>query len=285
MGAWGTGISSNDTFADIYGEFIDLYNEGVSVSEITERLISKNQDTIDLPADANNFWFALAKGQWECQSLDEKIFDRVEKIILTGNDIALWKELDASPADIKSREKVLLKFLEKLKTSKDKPKKRVKKKLYDSIFKKGDCLTYLMDNGNYGGAFVLTDELQTGIGINYIAITTIDKSIKPTIDDFKTAEVYVKRAKEISFRQSVLKENWVDQPQIGGFYATVKNNDVEIEVIGQLPIYKNYKIDRESCFGWQTLKSAIPNKTEYTKLNGQAKSRLKLSEWTKKFWL
>jgi len=49
---------------------------------------------------------------------------------------------------------LLLKFLEKLKTSKDKPQKRVKKKLYDSIFRKGDCLTYLMDNGNYGGAFV-----------------------------------------------------------------------------------------------------------------------------------
>ena len=27
MGAWGTGISSNDTYADIYEQFIDLYNE------------------------------------------------------------------------------------------------------------------------------------------------------------------------------------------------------------------------------------------------------------------
>jgi len=24
MGAWGTAISSNDTYADIYGEFVDL---------------------------------------------------------------------------------------------------------------------------------------------------------------------------------------------------------------------------------------------------------------------
>ena len=285
MGTWGTGITSNDTFADIYGEFIDLYNEGFTVSEITEKLIAKNQETIDTPEEANNFWFALAKGQWECQSLDEIIFDRVEKIILTGIDIAVWKDLDASPADIKAREKVLFKFLEKLKTPKNKPRKRVKKKLHDSIFKKGDCLTYIMDNGNYGGAFVLTDELQTVLGINYIAITTIDKPIKPTIDDFKTAEVYVNRVKEISFRQSVLKENWVDQPQIGGFYATVKNNDVEIEVIGQLPIYKNYKIDRESCYGWKTLKSAIPNREKYTELNGQAKSKLKLSKWTKRFWI
>ena len=285
MGTWGTGISSNDTFADIYGEFIDLYNEGFTVSEITEKLIAKNQETIDTPEEANNFWFALAKGQWECQSLDEIIFDRVEKIILTGIDIAVWKDLDASPADIKAREKVLFKFLEKLKTPKNKPRKRVKKKLHDSIFKKGDCLTYIMDNGNYGGAFVLTDELQTVIGINYIAITTIDKPIKPTVDDFKTTEVYVKRVKEISFHQSVLKENWVDQPQIGGFYATVKNNVVEIEVIGQLPIYKEYKIDKICSFPWMSLKSVIPNREKYIELNGQAKSKLKLSKWTKKFWL
>ena len=31
MGTWGTGISSNDTFADIYDEFFDLYNDGLSV--------------------------------------------------------------------------------------------------------------------------------------------------------------------------------------------------------------------------------------------------------------
>ena len=287
MGTWGTGISSNDTFADIYDQFFDLYGNGFSVSEITDRLIAENQETINIPEDSNNFWFALAKGQWECQSLDEIIFDRVEKIILTGNDIAIWKELDASLADIKVREKVLLNFLEKLKTVKDKPRKRTKKKLYNSSFRKGDCLTYLMDNGNYGGAFVLTDEQQTETGTNYIAITTIDKVTKPTIDDFKTAEVYVIRAKEISFNQSVLKENWVDQPQIGGFSAMVKKYDVEIEVIGTLLIYKEYKIrnDREVGFGWISLKSVIPNKDKYIELNGQAKTKYKLSKWTKKHWL
>ena len=284
MGTWGTRISSNDTFSDIYGEFIDMYNEGVSVSEITEKLIAKNQETIDLPEDANDFWFALTKGQWECQSLDEKIFDRVEKIILTGNDIAIWNELDASPVDIKAREKALLKFIEKLKTPKNKPRKRVKKKLYNSIFKKGDCLIYLMDNGNYGGAFVLTDEQQTAIGINYIAITTIDKPTKPTIDDFKTAEIYVRRAKKISFSQSGLRENWVDQPEIGGFYASLKNNNVDIEVIGQLPIYKKYKIDRICSFPWISLKSIIPNREKYIELNEQAKLKLKLSKWTKRCW-
>ena len=65
MGSWGTGISSNDTFADIYGQFIDLYNEGLSVSEITKKLIVENQDAINDAEEASNFWFAIANGQWK----------------------------------------------------------------------------------------------------------------------------------------------------------------------------------------------------------------------------
>jgi len=34
MGAWGIAISSNDTYADIYGEFFDLYNDGLDIAEI-----------------------------------------------------------------------------------------------------------------------------------------------------------------------------------------------------------------------------------------------------------
>lgn len=288
MGAWGTGISSNDTFADIYEQFIDLYNEGISVLDITKRLIDENQETINLPEDAANFWFALAYGQWECKALDNDILSKVDHIIQTGENLRLWKELGASTAGLKAREKVLTKFLVKLQTEKDKPRKRTKKKLYDSIFKKGDCLTYKMDNGNYGGAFVLTDEQASQIGENYIAITTIDSFNKPTIDDFKKAEVYIKRVKEISFKGTDMREDWVDQPQIGGFLSfNYKSHGVDIDVIGQLPIHKEYKIrtDRQVGFGWIVLKSIIPFNDEYIKLYGTTKLSIKLSKWTKKHWL
>lgn len=287
MGAWGTGISSNDTYADIYEQFTDLYNEGLSVPEITKRLIDENQETINLKEDAPNFWFAIANGQWECKALDKKIFSKVEHIINSGEDIRIWKELDATPADLKAREKVLNKFLSKLQTEKDKPRKRTKKKFHNSIYQKGDCLTYLMDNDNYGGAFVLTEEYQTETGTNYIAITTIDQPTKPNLNDFKTTEVYIKRVNEISFKGTEMFREWVDQPQIGGFSAILKKHGVDIEVIGQLPIYKEYKIrqDRQIGFGWIALKSAIPFKDEYIKINGQTKAKLKLSEWTKKHWL
>ncbi|WP_304344584.1 hypothetical protein [Chryseobacterium koreense] len=138
-----------------------------------------------------------------------------------------------------------------------------------------------MDNGNYGGAFVLTDEQETEVGTNYIAITTINKSDKPTIEDFENAEVYVKRVNEISFKGTEMQKEWVDQPQIGGFSAIqLKNHNVDIEVIGQLPIHNEYKITRQIGFGWVALKSTLPFKDEYIKINGVPTKTLKLSELT-----
>ena len=55
MGAWGTGISSNDTYADVFGEFFELYDDGLPVSEISAKLISSSRETIADPDDANNF--------------------------------------------------------------------------------------------------------------------------------------------------------------------------------------------------------------------------------------
>ena len=108
MGAWGTAISSNDTYADIYCEFFDLYNDGLDVAEISKKLIADNQETINDTDDCNNFWFALAKAQWECKQLDKDIFDRVKKVIETGADLEVWRQLDADEKDIRVLSKVKL---------------------------------------------------------------------------------------------------------------------------------------------------------------------------------
>ncbi|MBS1747761.1 MAG: hypothetical protein JST21_16475 [Bacteroidetes bacterium] len=74
MGAWGTVISSNDTYADIYDEFFEHYNNGIEVKEISQRLIQANQETINDTDDCINFWFAIAKAQWDCKQLDTKLY-------------------------------------------------------------------------------------------------------------------------------------------------------------------------------------------------------------------
>lgn len=288
MGTWGTGISSNDTYSDIYGEFIDLYNDGATVPQITKKLIADNQETINTREDSSNFWLAIANGQWECKELNKEVLSKVEEIIKSGLDIEMWRELDSTQSELKKRGQVLLKFLEKIKTEKEKPRTRTKKELYDSIFSKGDCLVYKMDNGNYGGAFVLTDEKSTEVGANEIAFTTIDKSSKPTLEDFKNAEVFVRRSIETSIKNSEILENLIDKPEIGGFSAiSFKRDKPEIEVIGQLQVFKEYDVTErgKSAYPWSWLKSIVSNKAKYIEVNGAPKLKVKLSKWTKKSWI
>lgn len=285
MGTWGTGLSSNDNFVEVYQKFLELYNQGHSVIEITQFLKKENQDLIQTPEEANDFWFAIAKGQWECKSLDSEVLEIVQKIINSGEDLENWKLKGASHKDLVAREKVLIKFLTKLQVEKNEPRKRVKIKLYSSIFKKGDCLTFKMNNGKYGGAFVLTDEEDTELGLNTIAILNIDNANKPTLDDFKNSEVYIKRSDTISIEMGEIKMKNCDKPEIALFNAIqFKKENLDIEVVGQLPVYKEYSL-RKRAFPWQVLKSTIPFKEEYIKLNGEPKMILKLSEWTEKHWL
>ena len=198
MGTWGTAISSNDTFQDIKDEFFDLYNEGREVEEISVKLISENQDLIGSEEDRNDFWFALASCQWECGALNQTILNQVAKIIESKEDLRLWKQLGATNSEISKREKILKKFLEKLKTKKGKPKNRRKKVLRDSIFVTGDCLTFELENGNFGGAFVLKSEKQTQFGMNLIAVCDIVSDQPPTLKDFKKADVLVQKVQALS---------------------------------------------------------------------------------------
>src|SRR5689334_23072110 len=126
MGTWGTGIEENDSFADIYDDYFDLYNRGLSEPEISRRLTSMHQETIDLREDSNNFWFALAKAQWECKVLDTKVFAKVKEIVSSGQDLVIWKELDAGEKDLKERKIVLNGFLSSLSIEKSAPKPREK---------------------------------------------------------------------------------------------------------------------------------------------------------------
>lgn len=191
MGAWGTAISSNDTYADIYDEFFALYNEGLSVEDISKKLIADNQEIINEPDDCNNFWFAIAKAQWECKEPNTEILEKVRKIIETGLDLEVWRRLDADEKDIKKREVVLDKFLADLQTERPKAKSRKKKVIKQPPFEKGDCLTFKLTNGNYGGAVVLEAIKDTEHGYTLIATTRINQPTKPTKNDFENAEVLI----------------------------------------------------------------------------------------------
>jgi len=275
MGAWGIAISSNDTYADIYGDFFNLYNEGFDVAEISKKLISNNQETINDLDDGNNFWFALAKAQWECKLLDKEIFEKVKKIIETGADIEVWKQLDADEKDLKKRKIVLDNFLADIQIERSKAKSRKKKIIRKAVFKKGDCLTFKLKNGNYGGAVVLEAIKNTELGLNLIATTRFNKSCKPTINDIENEEVLVKNFL-----------SWNNQKEIAWYYPILlKRDNIKPEVFGQLKVEIDYNPNDYSLgfFYGGSIDSTIEiieRQFEYEKANLKTENRLTVKQFT-----
>jgi len=239
MGAWGTAISSNDTYADIYGEFFDLYNDGLDVAEISKKLIADNQEIINDTDDSNNFWFVLAKAQWECKQLDKDIFDRVKKVIETGVDLEVWRQLDADEKDIKKRKAVLDKFLADLQNVRPKAKSRKKKIIRQPVFEKGDCLSFKLENGNYGGAVILEAIKDSEYGHNLIATTRLNQPNKPTKKDFENAEVLIMNY-----------ANWDNKPNVK-WYLPIRHKHTAhlIEKVENIEVQINYDI-KNSMIGF-----------------------------------
>lgn len=231
MGTWSIGIKDNDAFADVYQEYFDLYNKGGNPESISKKIIESNWEILEINEEKHNLWFALALAQWETKSLDKEILSKVENIIDSGDDLKVSLDLGASESDLKKRKVHLDKFLEKLKSDRPKAKPRKKLKLKIPIFTTGDCLTFKIKNGNYGGALVLATDSNPETGYNLVSTLRINKTTKPSLDDFKNAEVLI-----CNFGQ------WKDRPAIGWYMPDLYAKDYAdvYELIGNITIDKEY---------------------------------------------
>lgn len=282
MRAWGTGIKDNDTSSDIYDDFFDFYNEGQKPADISKKLIANNQELIRERFDSNNFWLTLALAQWETKSLDSEIFQRVKIIVESGQDIQVWKELDADDDTLKKRQRDLEKFLLKISVEKVKPKGKERSKR--PVFLKGDCLVFKLDNGNYGGAIVLAAD--TKYGYNLVVTTRLNQPNIPTAKDFENSVL-------LYIKDSDLK----DEPQTTWYIR----NHFKTEGSHHFEIATTIKIDREynpndklpfkvSYSGmWQLIVEKANKQFAYELTNKKPSRKLTIKELIKnksfwKFW-
>lgn len=232
MGAWGVDLESDDTFLDVHGEFIRLYNNGKEAHEITSTLLSAHKDLIKDNQASNNFWFAIAKGQWECKALERDVYERVKDIIEKKNELEVWRELGADESDIRRRQSVLEKFLVQLSVEKDKPRPRKKDKILSPVFEKGDCITFKLLNGNFGAAVILESEKDTSCGYNLVIVTNMNSMTKPAVCDVINARVLKRDSVPGAARESM---TWF----LPNHFAKDKD---KFEVIGKIPTRKIYSI-------------------------------------------
>lgn len=222
MGAWGTAVSSNDDYADVYEDIMDEFNKGIPIETVIHKVTEKyGNEFEDDENSLHNLYFAAAFAAWECGMQDDKLYIKIKEIIESGSDIKCWRELGASNQDIKKREKALLSFLTKLSTPKEKPKKPKQIKFKPALFEKGDVLSILLDDGSYSGAVVLENLKESDeFGTNFIVKAFMNNNEKPTISEILNSNIldfawymdiyykkYIKRIEKIGNIQIEFKYN------------------------------------------------------------------------------
>lgn len=106
MGAWGTGLYSDDTTCDVRDSYVAALQRGASDAEATEAVLGEYAGTLRQHEVACLVYFALADTQWKYGRLEAAIRERALELLEQGGDAAVW-ERDAPGKDARARSKVL----------------------------------------------------------------------------------------------------------------------------------------------------------------------------------
>jgi hypothetical protein len=138
VGTWGTGIFSDDTAADVRGQFRDAIGDGLTPEAATRRLLEHYKPGPHDPDGTPVFWIALAVTQWKTGRLLESVKREALRVIADGSDLARWSD----PNDTKRRT-VELEKVSRLLASPQPPTKRIRKRwLEECDWKRGELVIY-----------------------------------------------------------------------------------------------------------------------------------------------
>lgn len=188
MGVWGMGIAQSDEYCEIYEDFMERYDEGVPVPEITDSILKSYLEEFDSEDGVlHDVYFALAKGQWMACELSAELLAKVNEIISSGANVAFYRELGATEKDLKLRQRNLEKFRESLTVPRTVPRKRKSPaKITRARAERGEVFWY-RSRGRVFGAVVLENIRDE---VYFVALSQELPREPRTIDAVLDAEIY-----------------------------------------------------------------------------------------------
>ncbi len=139
MGTWGVGLYSDDSTADLRGNYVDCLKRGKTNEEALRIVFEKDRPepgSEDEPA----FWYALADMLWNYGRLTPEIKEKALYYLENIPEDDRWD----SPKTWEKRKQVLAKLKEKLLTNQP-PEKKVRPYVYYRCpWKLGDVFAYQM---------------------------------------------------------------------------------------------------------------------------------------------
>jgi len=185
MGTWGTGILHNDTTADIWVEFKELYNNGLSLKDIRVKL-EKDYSPQDDTEYYGEIWTGIAYGQWMCGGLEAYTLRK-----LKASTQLKWLTLWADDKNLlPKRKKVLAEFIEKVQRPRPNPLKRKKIVVRQSFFKKGDVIGIRINSKCFIAAIVTNQYNSKSNGQNTITFTDHFFSDQTTLKEVLTSNIF-----------------------------------------------------------------------------------------------
>lgn len=197
MGCWGMGITQSDEYCEVYERFMEEYDEGKPLSDIKKDILDEYlKEFGESDGVLHDVYFAIGKAEWMCGGISKDIFDRIFHIIKTGENIAFYRELEASESDLKLRHKNLDRFLSVLSVPRGKTKKRkipaekyvATEKPTLPAFHRGDVFAYEV-NGKYRLFCLISRGMFYTTYASYCYVWTKLYDQVPSVDDL--AEEYI----------------------------------------------------------------------------------------------
>ena len=246
MGAWSTAILGDDFASDVYGQFVEAYNDGKELQAIRCELEAKYENELIDSDEGPIFWLALAKAQWECGSLDSDVLARVGEIVKKELGLDRWRE--GTVRELEKRKLVLSEFHAKCQTPNSKPKKRKRTRHIPAIFEAGDCLVLHLPSGGYGAALVLAaDNTHKQYGKNLIGVLRYRSDQKPPLSVFESGDwLHLNHHK------------WKDEKEITWCQGhAFRSHKSSIEKVGSVKIRWFDPKDSGSFSSWDVLASQV----------------------------
>jgi len=222
MGAWGTAIFSNDTSADVRGDFRELIEDGLSDQAATAEILERYREVASDADEATAFWTGLAAVQSRLGRLQFEVRDRAIALIDGGGDIHLWK----SSSDEGRRRAALSKLKDELLGPQRAPIKLKRPRPIPSPVETGQLIGLPLDDGREARLRVIgMKEHRLG---RFPIVELVDDrgntfkrfSIRKQWDDLARFEVVSARLKDVPKDLHVLEGQFVVPPDARVWYYT-----------------------------------------------------------------
>jgi len=159
MGAWGTGLFSDDTACDIRDSYRDYLGDGLSGAEARARILSEYAISFNDHDEFSVAWLALAAVEWKHGRLDAETLKRAIEILDSGRDLVRW---EAGTLEYAKRRIVLEKLRTQI-TSPQPAEKRVSKRsLCVCDWPDGSLISFCLNSGNFAIFRVIERNTDTG---------------------------------------------------------------------------------------------------------------------------